>query len=59
MVEMRNGCNFLFGKPEGIESTCRDLNIDGRIILKCILNKQVVIVSTDFQQAQDKVQVSR
>jgi hypothetical protein len=38
MRQMRNGCNTLAEKPEG-KDHLEDLNADGRIKLKCILQK--------------------
>jgi hypothetical protein len=38
MGEMTSACRILVGKPEGRDHS-EDLKLDGRIILKCILDK--------------------
>jgi hypothetical protein len=38
MQEKRNGCRVLVGKPEG-KTNLEDLGVDGRMLLKLILNR--------------------
>jgi hypothetical protein len=38
VAEMINACKILLGNPEG-KSHSEDLDVDGRIMLKCILKK--------------------
>jgi hypothetical protein len=47
LVEMKNGYKIFVGETEGT-SCFRDIYVDGRIILKLILNKQGVRARTIF-----------